>query len=120
MCSSDLAANMAPAVVDPAARNVEELQEQAAYLKAFGQACRVQLRAYLEALLSDVETEWGRADPAVLPPEVARPPAPRSGEDGGGGSTATSTTFEANTASEHPPADAEDAVASASGGQRSG
>jgi DivIVA domain-containing protein len=47
-----------------------ELQEQVAYLKAFGQACRVQLRSYLEALLSDVETEWGRAHPAVLPPAL--------------------------------------------------
>jgi DivIVA domain-containing protein len=46
------------------------LQEQIAYLKAFGQATRVQLRAYLEALLRDVETEWGRAHPAVLPPEL--------------------------------------------------
>jgi DivIVA domain-containing protein len=47
-----------------------ELREQVAYLKAFGQACRVQLRSYLEALLSDVETEWGRAHPAVLPPAL--------------------------------------------------
>src|SRR3954464_5957497 len=39
--------------------NVEELEEQVAYLKAFGQACRVQLRSYLEALLTDVESEWG-------------------------------------------------------------
>ena len=45
----------------------EELQEQVAYLKAFSQACRVQLRSYLEALLSDVETEWGRAHPGALP-----------------------------------------------------
>src|SRR3954462_14973608 len=52
-------------------RNLQELQEQVAYLKAFGQACRVQLRAYLEALLADVETEWGRAHPAVLPPALS-------------------------------------------------
>jgi DivIVA domain-containing protein len=48
----------------------QELQEQVAYLKAFGSAVRVQLRSYLEALLADVETEWGRADPAVLPPAL--------------------------------------------------
>ncbi|MGY1711254.1 DivIVA domain-containing protein [Geodermatophilus sp. SYSU D00758] len=58
-------------------RTAEELQEQVAYLRAFGQACRVQLRSYLEALLSDVETEWGRADPAVLPDAPLRTPAQR-------------------------------------------
>jgi DivIVA domain-containing protein len=79
----DAAAKMAPAPVDTDTRNLEELQEQVAYLKAFGQACRVQLRSYLEALLSDVENEWGRADPAALPPAPARPPAQRSGRDGG-------------------------------------
>ena len=57
-----------------AARSVEELEEQVAYLKAFGQACRVQLRAYLEALLSDVENEWGRADPAAVQAERRLPP----------------------------------------------
>jgi DivIVA domain-containing protein len=56
----------------------EELQEQIAYLRAFGQATRTQLRAYLEALLADVEKEWGRADPAVLPQEPFRTPAQRS------------------------------------------
>ncbi|RFU21504.1 DivIVA domain-containing protein [Geodermatophilus marinus] len=53
-------------------RSTQELEEQVAYLKAFGQACRTQLRAYLEALLADVEAEWGRADPGALP----RPPVP--------------------------------------------
>ncbi len=61
----------APGDVVTGQRSLEELQDQVAYLKAFGQACRVQLRAYLEALLSDVETEWGRADPALLPPHPA-------------------------------------------------
>jgi DivIVA domain-containing protein len=56
----------------------EELQEQIAYLRAFGQATRTQLRAYLEALLADVEKEWGRADPAVMPLEPFRTPAQRS------------------------------------------
>ena len=88
----DAAGKMAPAPVDPDARSLEELQEQVAYLKAFGQACRVQLRSYLEALLSDVENEWGRADPAALPPSPARPPTQRSARDG-----ASSTTFESNT-----------------------
>ena len=53
------------------APGTRELQEQVAYLKAFGQSVRVQLRSYLEALLADVETEWGRAHPAVLPPALA-------------------------------------------------
>jgi cell division septum initiation protein DivIVA len=86
---------------DVPTRSVAELEEQVAYLKAFGQACRVQLRSYLEALLSDVEAEWGRADPAALPqaPPMAppRPPAQRSGREGG---TPSSTTFEANTVGE--------------------
>jgi DivIVA domain-containing protein len=44
----------------------EEVDAQVAYLKTFGQVVRVQLRAYLEALLRDVEEEWGRADPGVV------------------------------------------------------
>ena len=52
------------------APGTQELQEQIAYLRAFGQATRVQLRSYLEALLRDVETEWGRAHPAVLSPAL--------------------------------------------------
>ena len=55
--------------------STEELEEQVAYLRAFGQACRTQLRAYLEALLADVEAEWGRADPGALPVRP-RPAAP--------------------------------------------
>ena len=81
-------------------RSVEELQEQVAYLKAFGQATRTQLRSYLEALLSDIETEWGRADPAALPAEKLRPPTQRGG---------TATTFVGNKAGE-TPADADDEV----------
>ncbi|TFV64579.1 cell division protein DivIVA [Geodermatophilus sp. DF01-2] len=57
-------------------RTAEELEEQVAYLRAFGQACRTQLRAYLEALLADVEAEWGRADPGALPTAPPRTPAP--------------------------------------------
>jgi DivIVA domain-containing protein len=98
----DAAAKMAPTPVDVDQRSVEELQEQVAYLKAFGQACRVQLRSYLEALLNDVEQEWGRADPAALPPAgSARPPAQRAGRDDGrdaGG--AQSASFQANTVAE--------------------
>ena len=41
---------------------------------------RVQLRSYLEALLSDVENEWGRADPAALP---SRRRGPRRAPGGG-------------------------------------
>ena len=91
-----------PAGADVPTRSVADLEEQVAYLKAFGQAVRVQLRSYLEALLSDVETEWGRADPAALPQAAPaapprRPPAQRSGREGG---TPSPTTFEANTVAE--------------------
>ena len=52
-----------------------ELDQQITYLKTFSQVCRVQLRAYLEALLRDVEEEWGKADPGVVlsVPAPARP-----------------------------------------------
>jgi DivIVA domain-containing protein len=93
-----------PAGADTPARSAEELQEQVAYLKAFGQACRVQLRSYLEALLSDIETEWGRADPAAMPLERPRPPAQRSGREGGTGAGAT---FTDNTVAQTPHDDAE-------------
>ena len=52
----------------------QELDDQVAYLKTFGQVVRVQLRAYLEALLRDVEEEWGRSDPGVLAPAPAADP----------------------------------------------
>src|SRR5215211_27061 len=41
----------APAGADTPGRSVEELEEQVAYLKAFGSAVRTQLRSYLEALI---------------------------------------------------------------------
>src|SRR3954469_3471897 len=91
-------------------RNIEELEEQVAYLKAFGQACRVQLRSYLEALLADIETEWGRADPAALPQESPRPPAQRSGRDG-----ATAATFADNTVVGQPQDAADEGQAAAAG-----
>jgi DivIVA domain-containing protein len=81
---------------------VEDLQDQVAYLKAFGQACRVQLRSYLEALLSDVETEWGRATPAVVPPAVA---APRERGEG------PALTFHSNAATDEPAGNGATAVA---------
>jgi hypothetical protein len=43
-----------------------ELEEQVTYLRTFSEVCRVQLRAYLEALLRDIEDEWGRAHPQVV------------------------------------------------------
>jgi DivIVA domain-containing protein len=73
-----------------AAPDTQELQDQVAYLKAFAQACRVQLRSYLEALLSDVETEWGRAHPAVVPPQLVG-----QRDDG-------ALTFHSNAAAEEP------------------
>jgi DivIVA domain-containing protein len=60
--------------------STQELEDQVAYLKAFAQACRVQLRSYLEALLTDVESEWGRADPAAIPKAPARTPVPRGNQ----------------------------------------
>lgn len=51
-----------------------ELEQQAAYLRTFGQVTRAQLRAYLEALLRDVELEWGRAHPGAAGAPAA--PAP--------------------------------------------
>jgi DivIVA domain-containing protein len=62
-------------VVAGAGPSKEELDQQVAYLKTFGQVVRVQLRAYLEALLRDVEDEWGRADPGVV---LAAPPSPET------------------------------------------
>ena len=94
-----------PVGADAGGRTIEELEEQVAYLKAFGQACRVQLRSYLEALISDVETEWGRADPALLPLGGARPPAQRSSPEG---SARPSTTFVGNSAAESPAAEIEE------------
>jgi DivIVA domain-containing protein len=110
--AQEAAARMVPAGADVGGRTIEELEEQVAYLKAFGQACRVQLRSYLEALISDIETEWGRADPALLPHEAVRPPAQRSNREPGG---ATATTFVGNTAAETPSEDADDPVAAGAG-----
>ena len=74
--------------------SVEELQEQVAYLKAFGQAVRTQLRSYLEALITDVESEWGKAHPGALPGRPLTVPAQR-----------TAAGYEPNIVAEVPPAD---------------
>jgi DivIVA domain-containing protein len=105
----------APSGAEPDRRSVEELQAQAAYLRTFGQAVRVQLRSYLEALISDVETEWGRADPIALPQEALRPPPPRSGQHIDLG---TQTTFEGNTATESPQVAEKEAVVAATAGPK--
>jgi DivIVA domain-containing protein len=73
----------------------EQLEEQVTYLKAFGQAVRVQLKSYLEALLADVEAEWGKADPAVVPALGERPSVPRP--------QAAARPQQANVAAEVPP-----------------
>ena len=82
--AQEAAARMAggtPAEVPEGAQpSTEELEEQVAYLKAFGQAVRTQLRSYLESLLTNVETEWGRANPGAVPPPVLRAPAQRDQE----------------------------------------
>ncbi|WP_324277926.1 DivIVA domain-containing protein [Blastococcus brunescens] len=98
-----------PMGADAPGRSVAELEEQVAYLKAFGQACRVQLRSYLEALLSDVEKEWGQADPAALPQGPPRPPEQRrSGSENGG-----PTAFSDNTVAQPPEEVEEDLPATA-------
>ncbi|MGY2067907.1 DivIVA domain-containing protein [Blastococcus sp. SYSU DS0619] len=79
----------------PGSRTAAELEEQVAFLKAYAQACRAQLRAYLEALLTDVETEWGRVDPSLAPQAHA------SGAQQGrrpGGTPAPQTSFHGNSA----------------------
>jgi DivIVA domain-containing protein len=102
----------APMGGDTAQRSVEELQQQAAYLTTFGRAVRVQLRSYLEALISDVESEWGRADPAVLPEGVGRPSLPSGQEPG----ASTAATFVGNTAAAVPAEeDADDGLPSTAG-----
>ena len=84
--------------VAPDEVTAQQLKEQIAYLRAFGQATRTQLRAYLEALLADVEREWGAADPAaVVAPEPYRTPAQRSDS---GPADRTPTTFVGNSAGE--------------------
>jgi DivIVA domain-containing protein len=99
----------------------EQLEEQVAYLKAFAQACRVQLRSYLEALLTDVEKEWGNADPRALPEApVVRTPAQRSAppEQPGGRRKNPTPTSEnvarelpmSDTTSEHPVVTADGTV----------
>ncbi|SHN55016.1 DivIVA domain-containing protein [Geodermatophilus obscurus] len=103
-----------PAAADAPPRSAQELEDQVAYLKAFGQACRTQLRAYLEALLVDVEAEWGRADPGALPP------VPRSSRVQPGTPTGTRPPPEPNVAREVPPADSRDADEVAGTDQDSG
>ncbi|HYH26001.1 MAG TPA: DivIVA domain-containing protein [Blastococcus sp.] len=88
----------APDGSDRSGRSVAELEEQVAYLKAFGQAVRVQLRSYLEALIDDVEAEWGRADPAALP-APARPHGQRTAV---AVESERSTTFVGNTTADDP------------------
>jgi DivIVA domain-containing protein len=115
--AAKVGASPVSAAADDGSRTVAELQEQITYLRTFGQSVRVQLRSYLEALISDVEAEWGRADPAALPVEVIQPPAQRSGWGAG------STTFAANTVTENRLDDdvdgsGQDAVPATSGSQR--
>ena len=107
---------VAVAGADTGARSMQELEEQVAYLKAFGQACRVQLRSYLEALLSDVEKEWGHADPALLPQQPLHAPAQRSSRDAPDDSAAS---FYGNTAIEASPARDADEGSPARAGSRS-
>jgi DivIVA domain-containing protein len=94
----------------------EELQEQIRYLKAFAQAVRVQLRAYLEALLSDVESEWGSADPSALPQAPIRAAAQRS--DRGASATRLHAEHEPNVADVVPAQDPGQSAGQDSAGPR--
>jgi DivIVA domain-containing protein len=97
--AQEAAAKIGPVAASPGdERNVAQLEEQVAYLKAFGQACRTQLRSYLEALLTDIETEWGNADPVALPQGASLPPAQRSMRGG-------ATAFSGNSVVETPADD---------------
>jgi DivIVA domain-containing protein len=71
--------------VDAVGMDTERLREEVAYLKAFGQSVRVQLRSYLEALITDVETEWGQASPQAVSQAPGHPAGRRP--DGPGGAT---------------------------------
>ena len=107
-------AGQRPRPADTPERGAQELEEQVAYLKAFGQACRTQLRAYLEALLADVETEWGRAYPDALPPAPGQSPV-QPGTPAG-----TRRPPEPNMAKEVPPDHSRDGDEVARTGQESG
>jgi DivIVA domain-containing protein len=94
---------------DGGGRPAEQSEEQIAYLRAFAQATRTQLKAYLEALLADVEKEWGRADPGSLPQGPPRLP-PQRGDgptDRAPGNVAREMPLSDST-SEHPVVTAED------------
>ena len=87
--AASLAAVAREAVPGPG-QDARDVQEEVAYLKAFGQACRTQLRSYLEALLDDVEREWGRADPQAVAARTHRSPGDGRA-NGTGGATANGT-----------------------------
>jgi DivIVA domain-containing protein len=93
-------------VVAPGGPTKEELDQQVAYLKTFGQVVRVQLRAYLEALLRDVEEEWGKADPgvALAVPQALEPAEPEASP------APPATTAEVAERSDDPPAEPADEV----------
>ncbi|WP_347057030.1 DivIVA domain-containing protein [Blastococcus sp. HT6-30] len=99
----------------PGSRTAAELEEQVAFLKAFAQACRAQLRAYLEALLTDVETEWGRVDPALAPQAIASPAQPGRRP---GGTAAPQASFHGNSAGGPVQEDEHDAERAAPAGAR--
>ncbi len=69
--------------------STEQIEQQLLRLETLGKVVRIQLQTYLEALLRDVEEEWGRADPGAAPvapsavqstPVVAAAPAPEGGQ----------------------------------------
>ena len=106
--AQEAAANLAAGPAAPAGsteRPAEELEEQVAYLRAFAQATRTQLKAYLEALLADVEREWGRADPGAVQQPPLRAPSQRTAPAAENGPAPTNVAREmplSDSTSEHP------------------
>ena len=75
------AAAAVPASAEPlSAAERQELQAELAYLRTFSDVCRTHLRAYLEALVRNVE-EWERAEKSSLDSvraELPRLPQPQT------------------------------------------
>jgi cell division septum initiation protein DivIVA len=118
--AAKVAGGAAPAA-ENAERPTEQLEEQVAYLRAFAQATRTQLKAYLEALLADVEQEWGRADPGAVQQPLLRAPSQRTAPPVEASPVPTNVAREmplSDSTSEHPVVPTEGGAAAL--GQRGG
>lgn len=80
LADSEARSAAAEAAVRATSRDQDNLEEQIAYLRMFGEVYRTHLRAYLEALMRNLD-EWARAEQSSAgnshhPPRTPRPPAP--------------------------------------------